>query len=145
MAQKIDVRFYADGSAYRLREKRKVAAWVGECIAAEGYVSGAVSYIFCSPERHLEINRQYLGHDYATDVITFDYSDLPAGVVSGDIFIDPATVRLNASSYGVTAREEMLRVLIHGVLHLCGYKDKTAAEQKLMRAKEDQCLSRWNG
>ena len=136
------IKFFNDGTPYRLPQKRATAAWVAECIRAEGYTPGDISYIFCSQEKHLEINRTYLGHDYQTDVITFDYSDLAAGMVSGDIFIDPATVAENAALYGVTREQEMRRVLIHGVLHLCGYGDKTKAEQKTMRAKEDECLAR---
>lgn len=136
------IRYYNEGSGYRLREKRRVAAWIKSVIEAEGYTPGDVNYIFCSPERHLEINRQYLSHDYFTDVITFDYSDLAdTGIVSGDIFIDPRTVTLNAREYGATARREMLRVVVHGVLHLCGYKDKKPAEQKLMRSREDHYLA----
>ena len=137
------IRFFNDGSPYRLPQKRAAAAWVAECIRAEGYGPGDISFIFCSQEKHLEINRTYLGHDYQTDVITFDYSDLPAGTVAGDIFIDPVTVGENARLYGAVALDEMHRVLIHGVLHLCGYGDKTSAEQKIMRAKEDECLARF--
>lgn len=135
------VKFYNDGTTYRLADKRRIAAWIKACIAHEKLQAGDITYIFCSREKHLEINRTYLGHDYATDVITFDYSDLPAGIVSGDIFIDPQTVAENAAQYGATAAQEMRRVLVHGVLHLCGYGDKTPSEQKTMRAKEDGCLA----
>ncbi len=104
---------------------------------------GEVSYIFCSSENHIGINRQYLGHDYYTDVITFDYSDLDGrGVVSGDIFIDPFTVEDNAHLLGTNPQEEQLRVIIHGVLHLCGYKDKSPEEAAQMRGKEDFYLAR---
>ena len=137
------IEFFNDGSSYTLLQKRATAAWIEGCIRAEGYEPGDISYIFCSPEKHLEINRTYLGHDYQTDVITFDYSDLQEGFVSGDIFIDPVTVRDNARLYGATAIGEMRRVLVHGVLHLCGFADKTKAQQKIMRAKEDECLVRF--
>ncbi len=137
------IRFFNDGSSYRLPGKRATAAWIAEYVCAEGYAPSDISFIFCSQEKHLEINRTYLGHDYQTDVITFDYSNLKAGTVSGDIFIDPVTVGENARLYGATAIDEMHRVLIHGVLHLCGYGDKTNAEQKIMRAKEDECLARF--
>ncbi len=107
---------------------------------------GPVNYIFCSPERHLEINRQFLGHDYRTDVITFDYSDLEGRkTVSGDIFIDPGTVADNAAGLGVAPVVEMRRVLVHGVLHLCGYGDKTLKQQVQMRAKEDFYLAGYYG
>ena len=104
---------------------------------------GEISYIFCSSENHIEINRQYLGHDYYTDVITFDYSDLEGRkVVSGDMFIDPFTVDDNAQQLGTDPAEEQLRVIIHGVLHLCGYKDKTPEDAAVMRQKEDFYLAR---
>lgn len=137
------VKFYDDDSGYKLKGKRRVAAWIKECAANEGFAVGELAFVFCSPEKHIDINRRYLGHDYHTDVITFDYSDPQAGIVAGDIFIDPRTVAENAAGYGVGAQEEMLRVLVHGVLHLCGYKDKTKAEQKAMRAKEDGYLALW--
>ncbi len=137
------LRFYNEYSSYRLGEKRRVRSWILAAIEEEGFEAGNITYVFCSPEHHIGINRQYLGHDYNTDVITFDYSDMDDKAVAGDIFIDPVTVASNAAQYGATAREEMLRVLIHGVLHLCGYKDKTAAEAKRMRAKEDYYLAKY--
>ncbi|MCL2561910.1 MAG: rRNA maturation RNase YbeY [Rikenellaceae bacterium] len=135
------IKFFNDGSSCRFAGKRAVAAWVARCVAREGYAAGEVSIIFCSQQRHLEINRRYLGHDYATDVITFDYSDLARGMVSGDVFIDPVTVAENAQEYGVSVREEMLRVVAHGVLHLCGYGDATPDEQMTMREKEDEWIA----
>ena len=136
----MSIRFFNDGTTYRFPRKRAAAAWIAELIRMEGFRHGDISYIFCSPGRHLEINRTWLGHDYPTDVITFDYSDLDAGMVSGDIFIDPATVAENAVRYGVTREHEMLRVIAHGALHLCGYNDKTAKQQETIRAKEDKAL-----
>ncbi len=121
--------------------RRKIAAWVKDTIQAEGYKTGDITYIFCSPEYHLAMNRQYLGHDYQTDVITFDYSDLTAtGIVSGDIFIDPAQVACQAVEWGTDPDEELFRVMIHGVLHLCGYGDKTPTQQTTMRTKENTRL-----
>ena len=135
------VRYYNDSTTYRLREKRKVAEWL-RCVAAEeGYTLGEVTYIFCSSEVHRKMNIEYIGHDYFTDIITFDYSDLEPGVVSGDIFIDVETVADNARIYGVTARQEMLRVVVHGVLHLCGQKDKDPEDEKEMHRKEDKYLA----
>lgn len=133
------VKFYNDGSNYRLTAKKKIAVWVEETIVAEKLTAGNINYIFCSPEKHIQINRDYLGHDYYTDVITFDYTE--NGVVSGDIYIDPETVKSNAAQYSATFRQEMLRVIIHGILHLCGYKDHTDAEQIQMRQKEDEYLN----
>ncbi len=135
------VRYYNEGADFRLPDKGRMAVWVRGCVENEDFRLGAVNFIFCSPARHLEINRQFLGHDYATDVITFDYSE--RGVVSGDIFIDPATVAENAAERCIAPEVEMRRVMIHGVLHLCGYGDKTPKQQKLMRAKEDFYLARY--
>ena len=135
------VRYYNDSTTYRLREKRKVAEWL-RCVAdEEGYTLGEVTYIFCSSEVHRKMNIDYIGHDYFTDIITFDYSDLEQGVVSGDIFIDVETVADNARIYGSTARQEMLRVVVHGLLHLCGQKDKTPRAEKQMHRKEDKYLT----
>ena len=139
------VRYYNEDCSYRLLAKRRVSAWIRASIEHEGYRLGDINYIFCSSEHHIGINRQYLGHDYYTDVITFDYSDRKgSGIVSGDIFIDCQTVALNAAEYGATARQEMLRVLIHGVLHLCGYKDKTPSAEKRMHARENFYLKRFS-
>lgn len=136
------VRYYNDSTTYRLREKRKVAAWL-KCVAdGEGYTLGDVTYIFCSSEVHRKMNIDFIGHDYFTDIITFDYSDRKGTrVVSGDIFIDVETVADNARIYGATAREEMLRVVVHGVLHLCGQKDKSPHAEKQMHRKEDKYLA----
>jgi rRNA maturation RNase YbeY len=138
------VKYYNDQTDYRLPAKGKTAAWLRKCAENEGFKLGPVNYIFCSPERHLAINRQFLGHDYYTDVITFDYSDRDGrGVVGGDVFVDPATVADNASGLGVDPLSEMRRVLVHGLLHLCGYGDKTPSEELVMRAKEDFYLARF--
>ena len=135
------VRYYNDSTTYRMREKRKVAAWLKLVAEQEGYTLGDVTYIFCSSEVHRKMNIDFIGHDYFTDIITFDYSELEEGVVSGDIFIDVETVADNARIYGVTARQEMLRVVVHGVLHLCGQKDKDPEDEKEMHRKEDKYLA----
>ena len=138
------VRYYNDSTTYRLREKRKVAAWLKLVAEQEGYTLGDVTYIFCSSEVHRKMNIDFIGHDYFTDVITFDYSDLKGeGVVSGDIFIDVDTVKDNARIYSATPRREMLRVVVHGLLHLCGQKDKTPRAEKQMHRKEDYYLAKF--
>ncbi len=137
------VHFYNQETDYLPKGRMKINRWVRETIHNEGFRVGEVTYIFCSSENHIGINRQYLGHDYYTDVITFDYSDLEGRkVVSGDIFIDPFTVDDNAHQLGTDPAEEQLRVIIHGVLHLCGYKDKSDSEAAVMRQKEDFYLAR---
>ena len=138
------VRYYNDSTTYRFRKKRRVADWLRTVAKAEGYTLGDVTYIFCSSAVHRQMNIDYIGHDYFTDVITFDYSDLKGeGYVSGDIFIDVETVADNARIYGSTARQEMLRVVVHGLLHLCGQKDKTPRAEKQMHRKEDKYLQIW--
>ncbi len=139
------VRYYTDDCSYRLPEKRRTAAWLKEVAEAEGYRLGDVNYIFCSAARLLEMNKEFLGHDYFTDIITFDYSDLKgSGVVSGDIFIDVETVADNARIYGATKIQEMRRVVVHGVLHLSGQKDKTPRANAQMHRKEDKYLKFWS-
>ena len=138
------VHFYNQDSDYLPKGRVKIGKWVRETIHNEGYKAGEICYIFCSSANHIEMNRQYVGHDYYTDVITFDYSDLEGrGVVSGDIFIDHETVADNAQQLGTNPAEEQLRVIIHGVLHLCGYKDKSDQEAAQMRQKEDFYLARY--
>ena len=137
------VHFYNEGTDYMPKGRVKLNQWVRQTIHNEGFRVGEIGYIFCSSDYHIDINRQYLGHDYHTDVITFDYSDLEGRkVVSGDIFIDPETVADNADLLGTNLEEEQLRVIIHGILHLCGYKDKSDSEAAQMRAKEDFYLAR---
>lgn len=136
------VRYYNDRSRYRLPRKRLTAAWLAEVAREEGYALGEVCYVFCSAARLLEMNRQYLGHDYLTDVITFDYSDSKGSrTVSGDVFIDVETVADNARLYGATKRCEMRRVVVHGLLHLCGQRDKTPRANAAMHRKEDKYLA----
>ena len=138
------IHFYNQETDYMPSGRVKINRWVREAIHNEGFRVGEICYIFCSSENHIGINRQYLGHDYYTDVITFDYSDLEGRkVVSGDIFIDPFTVDDNAKGLGVEPAEEQLRVIIHGAMHLCGYKDKSDAEAAQMRQKEDFYLARF--
>ncbi len=135
------ITFHSQECTFLPKERRRIAAWIRETCAAEGCRAGDIAYIFCAPEYHLEVNRTYLHHDYHTDVITFDYSEgMPGGIVAGDIFIDPWTVRSNADIVGTEPREELMRVIIHGVLHLCGHGDKTPDEEKAMRALEDRYL-----
>ena len=138
------VRYYNDQTNFRLRDKRKIASWLKAVAQEEGYALGDVTYIFCSSEVHRKMNIDFIGHDYFTDVITFDYSDLKGeGIVSGDIFIDVDTVKDNARIYGATFTSEMHRIIVHGVLHLCGQKDKTPRAERQMHRKEDKYLAFW--
>ncbi len=121
--------------------KRKVSAWVKEVAKRHGYKVGDVSYIFCSDEKILEVNKQYLQHDYYTDIITFDYTE--EGIISGDLFISLDTVRTNAEQFHATYDSELYRVIIHGILHLCGINDKGPGEREIMEAHENDALTLW--
>jgi len=116
----------------------RVSDWVSQIVSRETKAPGDITYVFCDDEYILEVNRQYLDHDYYTDIITFDYSE--GDVVSGDLFISLDTVRSNSELFSTPFLQELHRVIIHGVLHLCGYKDKTEEDERLMREKENEAL-----
>ena len=120
-------------------KKREVTEWIKQVAASYGKRVGEVAYIFCDDEKILEVNRQYLQHDYYTDIITFDYTEGPR--ISGDLFISLDTVRTNAEQFADgDYRRELHRVIIHGILHLCGINDKGPGEREQMEAAEDQAL-----
>ena len=133
------VRYYFEDIKFQYKSRRFNNAWL-RCVAErEQCRLGDLNIIFCSDPYLLNINLQYLGHDYFTDIITFDYSEKP--VVSGDLFISVDTVRDNASFYGAGFDEELHRVIVHGLLHLIGYDDHTDADIAQMRLKENESLS----
>ena len=121
-----------------LRED-ETSKWIDQVAASYQREVGELTYIFCSDPKILEINNQYLQHDYYTDTITFDYSE--GGVISGDIFVSLDTVKSNSEKFETPYTEELLRVMIHGILHLCGFGDHTDEEEKEMRRMENQALS----
>ena len=116
--------------------------WITEVIRQEGYEAGEINYIFCSSDYHRQMNRDFLGHDYYTDVITFEEreSRLEEGIVAGEVYIDVATVTDNAEIYNALPINEMRRVIVHGALHLCGHKDKSPWAEKQMRRRENKYL-----
>ena len=116
-------------------QKRKMNSWIKETIIYEGKTLGDISFIFCSDDYLLEVNKQYLNHDYFTDIITFDYVENK--VISGDIFISCDRVKENALEFKTGFENELSRIIIHGVLHLLGYKDKAKKDKLLMTQKED--------
>lgn len=130
--------FFEDTDEFDL-SKLNVESNIEKLVTNEDKTLGDVNYILCSDAYLLDINRQYLNHDYYTDVISFDYCE--DNVISGDIFISVDTVADNAKEYGVTFEKELARVMIHGVLHFVGYNDKSDEEVPVMRAKENQYLS----
>lgn len=123
--------------------KRDTTAWIKAVAAEYGRKVGDVGYMFVDDDKILEVNREYLGHDYYTDVITFDYDE--DDIVSGDIVISLDTVRSNAALFGKTYEDELNRVIIHGILHLCGINDKGPGEREIMEAAENKALAMRNG
>ena len=124
-------------------KKRDTSAWIKAVAASYGRKVGEIGYLFVDDEKILEVNREYLGHDYYTDVITFDYDE--DDTVSGDIVISLDTVRSNAQLFGKTYEEELYRVIIHGILHLCGINDEGPGEREIMEAAENKALAMRNG
>ena len=128
-----------DGVRMPKIRKRDTSAWIKAVAATYGRKVGDVGYMFVSDETILEVNREYLGHDYYTDVITFDYDE--DDIVSGDVVISLDTVRSNAELFGKEYDDELHRVIIHGILHLCGINDKGPGEREIMEAAENKALA----
>ena len=133
------ISYNAEGVRMPKLRKRDTSAWIKAVAADYSRTVGEVGYMFVDDEKILEVNREYLGHDYYTDVITFDYDE--DNVVSGDIVISLDTVRSNAELFGKSYDEEFYRVLIHGILHLCGINDKGPGEREVMEAAENKALA----
>ena len=119
--------------------KRETTAWIRRVAQTYGKKVGEVGYLFCDDEKILEVNREFLNHDYYTDIITFDYCE--DDVLNGDLVISLDTVRTNAELFGKDYEEELHRVIIHGILHLCGINDKGPGERELMEAAENKALA----
>lgn len=119
-------------------KKRNVSAWIKKVAELHGMKVGDLSYLFCSDEHILEVNKEYLQHDYYTDIITFDYTE--NGVISGDMVISVDTIATNAEKFDTTFESEFFRVVIHGVLHLCGINDKGPGEREIMEKHENEAL-----
>ncbi len=134
------VTFHAEGVDFPAIDKKSVADWIRSVAKEYGKSTGEIAYLFCNDEIILAVNRQFLGHDYYTDIITFDYSE--GDYLSGDIFISIDTVRSNAELYRVSFQEELYRVVIHGILHLCGMKDGSEQEEEAMRETENRALEK---
>lgn len=122
-------------------KKREVTKWIRAVAATYGRKVGEVGYLFCDDEKILEVNREYLQHDYYTDIITFDYDE--DDVINGDLVISLDTIRTNAELFNKTYDEELYRVIIHGILHLCGINDKGPGEREIMEAAENKALAMW--
>ena len=118
--------------------KRDTSAWIKQVAASYGRKVGEIGYLFVDDEKILEVNNEYLGHDYYTDIITFDYDE--DDIINGDLVISLDTVKSNAELFGKPYEEELFRVIIHGILHLCGINDKGPGEREIMEAAENKAL-----
>lgn len=137
-----DILFFTEDIDFKLKDKAKIRQWIMNTIKAEGYKRvGELSFILCSDSYLLEINKQYLNHDTYTDIVTFDSSE-DEDVIAGDIFISVERIAENAEKFKVNSSDELHRVIIHGVLHLCGYYDKSPEDKALMTNKENEYLAK---
>lgn len=140
------ISYNTDGVKMPAIRRRDTSAWIKQVAASYGKKVGSIAYIFCNDEKILEVNRQYLQHDYYTDIITFDYCEDEEvmghkNTISGDLFISLDTVRTNAEQQATTYEEELHRVIIHGILHLVGINDKGPGEREIMEAAENKALA----
>lgn len=133
------ITYNADGVKMPNIRKRTVSAWIKAVAATFGRKVGEIGYMFVDDEKMLEVNNEYLGHDYYTDIITFGYDE--GDTISGDLVISLDTVRTNAEKFGKDYNEELHRVIIHGILHLCGINDKGPGEREIMEAHENKALT----
>lgn len=133
------ITYNVDGVRMPKIKKRETTAWIKAVAASYGRKTGEIGYMFVNDEKILEVNREYLGHDYYTDVITFDYDE--DNVVSGDIVISLDTVKSNSEVQHTAYDDELHRVIIHGILHLCGINDKGPGEREIMEAAENKALA----
>lgn len=133
------ISYQADGIKVPAIKKRETTEWIKAVAATYEKRIGEIAYIFCSDEKILEVNRQYLQHDYYTDIITFDYCE--GNRLSGDLFISLETVKTNSEQFNTPYEEELHRTIIHGILHLCGINDKGPGEREIMEAAENKALA----
>lgn len=133
------ITYQTDGVKMPAIKRREITAWIKKVAASYNKKVGDIAYIFCNDEKILEVNREYLQHDYYTDIITFDYCE--GETISGDLFISLDTVRSNSELVSETYDRELLRVIIHGILHLCGINDKGEGEREIMEEKENKALA----
>ena len=134
-----NIQFFSEQTDFNLPKQSDVSDWISLCISKKGKKTGSLNFIFCTDEYLLTLNKEYLNHDTYTDVITFNYVE--GETVSGDIFISIDRVEENASDLNIDFKHELHRVIIHGVLHLIGYSDKSPEEAQEIRGQEDFCLT----
>lgn len=134
--------FYNDLIDFKLKNKSKIKLWIKQIVTLEKKALGTINFIFTSDDELLKKNREFLNHNTLTDIITFDYCD--SNTISGDIFISIDRINYNSKKFKVGFEEELKRVIIHGILHLCGYTDKTKIAADLIRKKENWALEKFN-
>ena len=138
------VKFFFDEVCIHIKDRGRLKVFVEDIFRREKKRLNKLNYVFCSDTRLLSINREYLGHDYYTDIISFDLSE-NANAIIGEVYISADRVRENAAIHNVSVKRELHRVIFHGALHLCGYKDKTQTDKERMRKKEDHYLAKYSG
>ena len=136
------ITFNIEDADPKLKNKRLLKSWIAKVADSYGLKTGDLTYVFCSDDRILDVNKEFLQHDYYTDIITFDYCE--GDTISGDMYISVDTVRSNSELFSTSFINEMHRVIIHGVLHLCGLKDKAPDDEKKMREAEAKALAMWD-
>ena len=136
----MSVHFFSESTDFKLEDEKRYAHWIEVVVFVHKYELINLNYIFCSDKYLLKMNKEYLNHDYYTDIVTFNNADQEFQI-EGDIFISIERVKENARTHSNTFEQELERVMAHGVLHLLGFNDQTSKEKRLMREKEDSCLS----
>jgi rRNA maturation RNase YbeY len=138
-----EIRFFLEDCKYRILDKQLIKNWLSETIILENKILGYINIIICTDNYLYELNQKYLAHDTLTDIITFDLSE--SNILLGEIYISIDRIKENARMFNVAVKDELHRVMVHGVLHLCGYKDKTKKDKEQMTIKEDFYLSKRTG
>lgn len=136
------IQFFSEGTSFILKNKNAIRSWLIRAISEENKKPWYINFIFCNDDYLLELNKIYLNHTTLTDILTFSFAEQP-DIISGDIYISVERVEENAENFGEPKYRELLRVMIHGVLHLVGYRDKTGIEKKIMREKENYFLNKY--
>jgi probable rRNA maturation factor len=140
-----EIHFFSENITFQLKGKKKIKKWLSDVVLQQKHVVGNITFVFCGDEYLLEINQHYLNHDTLTDIISFDYSEIidrNKKLISGEIYISIPRVKENAKLNNQSFMQELHRVIIHGILHFCGFKDKKQVDKKLMRKMEDECLNK---
>ncbi|MEA3318246.1 MAG: rRNA maturation RNase YbeY [Bacteroidota bacterium] len=136
----MNINYFNEDINFELKNKEEITKWINDTVLNEDLLCGDLNYIFTSDKYLLEINKEYLSHNYYTDIVTFSYNEKET--ISGDIFISIDTIRKNAEKFKVSEKDEIHRVIIHGILHLIGYNDKTDEEQNEMTKKENYYIDK---